>query len=253
MKEIDEPLNFVTLIIHRLDNPTIVHFLENWENVIFSLIVALVITCVFTHAAKNRSMIPTGLQNALEFLIEGLQSMILTILGPDGMKYLPFLGSLFIYILCMNLFGLIPMMRSPSANINITAAHAICVFLLVQYLSIKQMGFGGFLYHLAGSPKTLQQWIFVPLMLPIELLTQISRPLTLAFRLFGNIFGEDVLIGYFILMGVTLIPSIYPIGIPMQLPFMFLGVLTSIMQALVFTLLTTIYILLSIPHESEHH
>lgn len=253
MKEIDEPLNFITWLIHRLDNPALVHFLESWENVIFSILVAIIISFIFIHAAKHRLMIPTGLQNALEFAIEGLQHMILTILGPDGMKYLPFLGSLFIYILCMNLFGLVPMMRSPSASINITAAHAICVFLLVQYLSVKQMGVGGFLYHLAGSPKTALQWAFVPLLMPIELLTQISRPLTLAFRLFGNIFGEDVLIGYFILLGVTLIPSIYPIGLPLQLPFMFLAILTSVMQALVFTLLTTVYILLSIPHESEHH
>lgn len=253
MKEIDEPLNFVTFLIHRLENPSIVHFLESWENMIFSFLVAILISFVFIYAAKKRSMIPSGLQNALEMAVEALQTMILSILGPDGIKYLPFLGSLFIYIFCMNIFGLIPMMRSPSANINITAAHAICVFLLVQYLNIKQKGISGLLFHLAGSPKTVLQWMLVPLILPIELITQISRPITLAFRLFGNIYGEDIMIGYFILAGVTLIPAIYPIPIPLQTPFLFLALLTSFMQALVFTLLTTVYILLSIPEEHAHH
>jgi F-type H+-transporting ATPase subunit a len=253
MKEIDEPLNWILLIAHRLENPTIVHFLETWESFIFAFIVAVLVTSFLCWGARKRELIPCGIQNLLEYAVESLQGIVISILGEGGKKYFPFLGSLFIYIFTMNIFGLIPMMRSPSANINITAAHAICVFLLVQYLSLKQMGISGFLFHLAGSPKTLLQWLLVPLILPIELITQISRPITLAFRLFGNIFGEDIMIGYFILAGLTLIPAIYPIPIPLQTPFLFLALLTSFMQALVFTLLTTVYILLSIPEEHAHH
>jgi F-type H+-transporting ATPase subunit a len=248
-----EPLTVITLVQKKVHNEMVHAFLHSWASIIYSFIVAVLVTGIFCWGAKRREMIPAGIQNVLEFCVEMLEHLILTILGPQGMKYLPFLGTLFIYILSMNIFGLFPLMASPSSNINVTIAQAILVFFLVQYLSIKQMGLKGFVYHMAGSPKSLLQWCFVPLLLPIELLTQFSRPLTLAFRLFGNIFGEEVLIGYFALLGVTLVPMIYPLALPLQLPFLFLALFTSVIQALVFTLLTAVYILLSIPEESEHH
>lgn len=253
MHESLEPLNWVALLRHHLSSPALIEFLHGWESIIFSFLVAILVTALFCFGVRKKEMVPTGLQNGIEFLVEMLEMMIMTILGPQGMKYLPFLGTLFIFILSMNIFGLIPLMKSPSSSLNITVAQAICIFVLVQYLSVKQMGFFGFLHHLAGSPKTLLQWCFVPLLLPIELLTQISRPLTLAFRLFGNIFGEDILIGYFALLGVTMLPHFYPLAVPLQVPFLFLALFTSIIQALVFTLLTTVYILLSIPEEGTHH
>lgn len=252
MNEVAEPINFITLFYNHLDENAFFAFLHRWDNILFSLLVAFLITGIFCYGAKKRELIPTGLQNFLELLADYLNSLVVGVLGPEGTKYTPFLGSLFVYILCMNLFGIIPLMKSPSANINITAAHAICVFILVQYLNIKNMGIKGFIYHMAGSPKDLITWIMVPLMLPIELITQLARPITLAFRLFGNIFGEDVLIGYFAMLGATLLPMLYPIGLPLQTPFLFLALLTSLMQALVFTLLTTVYILLSIPEAEEH-
>jgi F-type H+-transporting ATPase subunit a len=148
----------------------------------------------------------------------------------------------------MNLLGLVPLMSSPTSNLNITVALAICVFVLVQYLNIRNMGLKGFLYHLAGSPTNAVGWLIVPLMFPIELLTQLSRPVTLALRLFGNILGEKILVAFFAMVGITLLYFF-----PIQIPFMFLGILTSVMQAMVFTLLTAIYILLSVPHTEEIH
>jgi F-type H+-transporting ATPase subunit a len=148
----------------------------------------------------------------------------------------------------MNLIGLIPLMASPTSNLNITVALAICVLIFVQYLNIKNMGWKGFLYHLAGSPTNAIGWAISPLMFPIELLTQISRPITLALRLFGNILGEKILLAFFTMVGITLLYFF-----PIQIPFMFLGVLTSFMQAMVFTLLTAIYILLSVPHSEKVH
>ena len=91
-------------------------------------------------------------------------------------------------------------------------------------------------------------------MFPIELLVQISRPFTLALRLFGNVLGEDILIAAFALFGIGLVASFNsPVGIPLQIPFMLFGMLTSVMQALVFSLLTAVYILLSMPHKEEDH
>lgn len=152
----------------------------------------------------------------------------------------------------MNWLVLIPLIKVPCSDFNVTVALSICVFCLVQYLNIKNFGVLGFLHHMAGSPKTGLEWALAPLMFVIEIFTQISRPITLALRLFGNVVGEDTLIGAFALFGVALFASSqYPVGLPLQLPFLFLALLTGLMQALVFTLLSTIYILLSIPSD-EH-
>jgi F-type H+-transporting ATPase subunit a len=152
----------------------------------------------------------------------------------------------------MNLFGLVPLMKAPSSNLNITIALALCVFVLVQFLNIKNMGIFGFIYHLAGSPKTIIEWALAPFLLLLELISQLARPVTLSLRLFGNVLGEDILIGTFALLGVTLGITYFSVGLPLQIPFVFLALLTSTMQALVFTLLSTVYILLSSTHKEEH-
>jgi F-type H+-transporting ATPase subunit a len=229
------------------DSPWIAH-LHHWESIVFSLFIACTISLIFYLGSRNTQTVPGGFQNFLEWVVETFQSFVVGVLGPEGVIYVPFLGTLFIYILSMNLLGLVPLMASPSSNLNITLALAICVFVLVQYLNIKNMGLKGFLYHLAGSPTNAIGWLMAPLMFPIEILTQISRPITLALRLFGNILGEKILVAFFATVSVTFLYFF-----PIQLPFMFLGLLTNVMQAMVFTLLSTIYILLSIPHSGEIH
>lgn len=238
--------NFISILNKYFQNSWTA-FLQRWEDIFFSLLVAVIISIIFYIGALKKEWVPYGLQNFLEWIVESFQNFIVGILGPEGERFVPFLGTLFIYILSMNLFGLVPLMKSPSSSLNITIALAICVFVRVQYLNIKNMGIKGFLYHLAGSPKDTVGWLMAPLMFPIELLTQISRPITLALRLFGNILGEKILIGFFALVGITLLYFF-----PIQTPFMFLGLLTSVMQAMVFALLSTIYILLSVPHSEEH-
>lgn len=229
-------------------------FLHHWDSLITSTAIAAGMIWVFSIGLRQAKLIPSGLQNFLEWLVENMQKAIVEVLGKDGLKYLPFLGTLFIYILAMNWLVLIPFMKPPTANVNITAALAICVFCLVQYQNIKNYGLFGFIYHMAGSPKDLLGWAMSPLMFCIELLTQFTRPITLSFRLFGNVVGEDILIGAFALFGVMMLSSFdAPIGFPLQIPFLFLAMLTGLMQALVFTLLSTIYILLSIPEAGEHH
>lgn len=240
--------NILSLYHRYFPNSSLASFAYYWQDVFYSLLVATLVSFFFILALRKKALVPTGIQNFVEFVGEKFISVIITILGPDGKKYVPFLGTLFIYILTMNLFGLIPLMKSPSSNFNITIALAICVFCYVQYLNVKHMGFGGFLYHLAGSPKDTIGWLIAPLMFPIELITQISRPITLALRLFGNILGEKILVSFFAMVGVTLLYFL-----PIHTPFMFLGILTGIMQAAVFTLLSTIYILLSVPHHEEHN
>lgn len=247
--DVPEVPTIFSLFFHGQDS-ALANFFKSWETVIFSIASAIFVSIMFCLGAQYKDHLPKGFQNLIEYIIEAFRGLILEILGPKGEKYIPFLGTLFLYILAMNWLAVIPLAKPPSSNISITVALAICVFSLVQFLSIRNFGLFGYLYHLAGSPKGFVGWAFVPLMLPVEILTQLSRPLTLAFRLFGNVLGEDILIGTFALFGVTMFASL-PIGIPLQMPFMLFALLTGTLQAFVFTLLSAIYILLAMPSEEE--
>ncbi len=252
MSEPYELPNVIQLLHKIYPNKRVVTFLYQWENLFFSLCAAFLVALLFYCGFKAKRMIPKGWQNFVESILETLQRLILGVLGEEGKKNLPFLGTLFIYILSMNWLGLIPFLKTPSSNINTTAALALCVFVYVQYLNIKNMGFFGFLYHMAGSPRNLISWLLVPILLPLEILTQLARPVTLALRLFGNMFGEHILMGVFALMGVIwVLGRTIPIPLPLQIPFSFFALLTGLMQALVFTMLSTVYIFLSIPHRKE--
>jgi F-type H+-transporting ATPase subunit a len=232
-------------------------FLEHWEGMIYAFFIAGVIILIANLAARNPKMIPGRFQNVVEMVVEGVSDFILGVLGPEGKQFIPFLGSLFVYILAMNLTGVFPLGKSPTSSINTTAALAICVFVYVQYIAITRNGPVGYLKHLAGNPKTPLQWGFVPLMFPIHFIGEIARPISLSLRLFGNVTGEDVLLFAFCSLGVTTLAALHsPVGIPFQVPFILLAFLTSFIQALVFTLLSTIYILLWLPHEEHaegHH
>lgn len=251
---IEEPPNILTLVYQLFQDTPWAQFMHAYENIFFSIIAALLVALFFQIGLRKRDLIPEGAQNFVETVVESILKIISGILGSEGVKYIPFLGTLFIYILVMNLMGLVPLMKAPSSSLNITIALALCVFFYVQYLNVKNFGFFGFLHHMAGSPKNLQGWLLAPILFPLELLSQISRPVTLSLRLFGNVMGEEALIGYFALAGISyFIHDYFPLGLPLQLPFMLLGLLTSFMQALVFTLLSTVYILLSKPDEKHGH
>jgi F-type H+-transporting ATPase subunit a len=246
--------NFISLLGQALAGTSAGDFLLKWENVIFSLLVAGFIILVVRLASRNPQLIPGTLQNVVELIVETLENFIIGILGPRGRKFVPFLGTLFLYILCMNYFGLVPLMKSPTANINQTLALAICVFLYVQFTAIKENGFGGYLDHLMGEPRTPIQWGLVWLMIPIHIIGEISKPVSLSLRLFGNITGEDILIFIFVGLGLAITSFTHvPVGIPLQIPFYGLALLLGFIQALVFMTLATIYFAMALPHEEEEH
>jgi len=154
----------------------------------------------------------------------------------------------------MNLFGLIPFMDSPTSSLNITVALGLTVFVYAQWVGIRSLGPVGYVDHLMGSPRNLTGWILVPIMLPIHVLGELAKPISLSCRLFGNIFGEDMLMVAFATLGVTMLSFTHlPIGLPMHAIFYPLALLTSALQALVFTVLSTIYILLMLPHDDHDH
>jgi F-type H+-transporting ATPase subunit a len=166
-------------------------------------------------------------------------------IGENSRRYLPLIGTLFIYIFLMNLGGIIPLWTSPTANINITFAMAICVFLYVQYEGIRVNGLKGYINHFVGEPK----WL-APLNFPLHVIGEIVRPISLSVRLFGNIFGEDTVIAVLIAL---VAPLVIPFNvIPLQLPMLLLACFTAFVQAMVFSILTCVYIAGATSHEDGH-
>ncbi|MDY0000824.1 MAG: F0F1 ATP synthase subunit A [Polyangia bacterium] len=223
---------------------------------LYALLVLVILTWILGFMYQRRSLLPSRFQGAVELAVEGLDNLISGVLGKKfGRAYLPFLGALFIYIITLNLFGLLPFGLSPTSWICTTAALAICTFCVVQYTAFSKLGVKGVLMHWLGEPKDAVTWVVgIVMLLPLHIVEEFIKPLSLALRLFGNIFGEDVLLGSMLMLGIMIfsfLPAEVPIGLPLHLPFMFLATLTSTIQALVFTLLSTIYILMVLPHEDH--
>lgn len=246
----------VISVLHRaFPTSAPVNFLEHYEALVFSFLVAGLLCFVAFLATRNPQLIPGALQNGVEAVVEGLNDFILGVLGPkQGPRFVPLLGTLFVYILSMNLLGLIPFMESPTSSLNVTVALALTVFVYVQYIGIRELGPIGYLDHMAGNPRDATGWILVPLMLPIHLMGELAKPISLSCRLFGNVFGEDMLLVAFATLGVTMLAATHlPFGIPLHAIFYPLALLSSVLQALVFTVLSTIYILLMLPHDDHEH
>jgi F-type H+-transporting ATPase subunit a len=227
-------------------------FAHHYDALVYAGVVALFMITVAIITNRRRQMIPGKLQNLVEMLVEGLYDLFYSVMGKEAKKYTPFLGTLFIYIWFMNLVGLIPLFKASTSSINTTAALAITVFLYVQYTGIRRLGVWGYIHHLLGSPNDAVTWALAPINLPIHLVGELAKPFSLALRLFGNVTGEDILIAAFVSLGIMFM-GIFgsPVGFPFQVPFIFLALLTSTIQALVFTMLSTIYFTMVMPHE-EH-
>ena len=238
--------NLVSLLADKIGSSTHLGALVYlWENVIFSLFIVLIISLVAYLASRKPKMIPGRLQNALEAVAGGLDNFICGVLGEKGRKYTPFIGTLFIYILCMNLFGIIPLMKSPTSSWSTTLALAICVFVYVQYTGIRELGFLGYLDHMMGRPRGIVAFsVFIPLMmLMLHIVSELVRPISLSLRLRSNIWGDDLLLSVLAGFGLA--------GVPLLVFSALLAILAAVVQAVVFSLLTTIYFALVLTHEED--
>jgi F-type H+-transporting ATPase subunit a len=203
---------------------------------------------------RRMADIPRGVQSFGEYIVEQMINFTRGVIGPGGEKYVPLVGTLFFFILIGNLFGLVPYLNSPTSNLSTTLALGLIVFFYVQFVGIRSNGVLGYLKHFWGpftdirNPMTL----IGLLMFPIEVISEVVKPFTLAMRLFGNIFGEDTVIIVLATLAVTLLPAPLKGVIPFQFPILLLGLLTAFVQTLVFTLLTCIYISLLSHHEEGH-
>jgi len=172
-------------------------------------------------------IIPGKGQNFWEIVIGGMENFFAENMGRDRARMLfPFLATFGLYIVIANLIGLIPGFMSPTSNLNITLGMTIMVWVTHHILGIRYHGFK-YIKHFLGPVPVL-----IPLMLPIELISNAARLLSLSFRLFGNIMAKEILLSVlFLLAGAYFAP----------LPILCLGVLVSLIQALVFVLLALLY------------
>jgi F-type H+-transporting ATPase subunit a len=229
-----------------IPEPTRWHQPDLIPNTYFAILV-LVLFCIF--ATRKLKRIPEGKgQTLLELFVGGIMDFFGGILGDHGKKYIPFVGSFFIFILFLNYLGVIPGLQPPTADLNTTLALGITAVLGVQIIAIKENGLIGYLKHLIGNPPLMGI-----LMFPLEVIAQLSRAGSLAVRLFGNIFGEKSVVIELTKLGlIVLIADAIPI-IPVQVPMLFFGLFAGFLQAFVFTILTSIYIVLFIEHDEEAH
>jgi F-type H+-transporting ATPase subunit a len=179
-------------------------------------------------------------------------------LGKHTHRYFPFIMAIFFYILTMNMIGIIPGFKSATSTLDVTLALALITFLFVQVSGIRNLGILGYLDHLAGSPRDVVGFAMLPVMIPVHILGELVKPVSLSCRLFGNIFGEDTLIVVFVgVAALCLKASLTALAVPPMLGitalFMLLQTLTSIVQALIFSLLTTVYLYMMLPHEPHDH
>ncbi len=171
-------------------------------------------------------------QNILEALIETIKSQIKQISQQEPGKYLPFIGTMFIFILAANVFSIIPGFTSPTGSLNTSIALSLCVFLAVPVYGIEDQGIGGYL-------KEYVKPTFI--MLPFNIISEISRTLSLAIRLYGNVMSSSIIVA--ILLGV--IPLFFPVIIQA------LGLLTGVIQAYIFAILAIVYIASSTESEKR--
>lgn len=199
---------------------------------------------------------PQGFQNMVEFGIDWVTDKTREFMGENGPKFLPLFLTLFLFIFVSNLLGLIPGFKSPTSNISVNLALALIIFFSTHYFGIKEKGFFGYFKHFMGPPYGLFFLFF-----PIHLIGELVRPLSLTLRLFFNILAKEVLL--------TLLASLFFAFLVLEMPkaiqalllfgdfalrplIILLGALVSFIQALVFTVLSMIYIGSAMAHEEEH-
>ena len=223
------------------------HHISPWIFAAYSLVTAILLLSFAAAVARQRQRVPVGFwQNAGEQIVESFRFMAGNILGPAGEKHFAFLGTVFLFILISNMSGLIPVIgKSSTANLNTTVAVALVVFVYVQIVGIRENGLLGYLKHFtAGTPPAM--WV---LMVPLEIIGELAKPVSLSFRLYGNMYGDEMVVGTLAMLAVSVLPIWLPV--PFQFPMMLFGLFAGFVQALVFTTLTAIYISLVSRHD-EH-
>jgi F-type H+-transporting ATPase subunit a len=241
-----------------LDVPPISHLIE-WPNlfgthgpfainkvVLLMWLSVIIVLGLFWSAGRRGSLVPTGVQNVVESVVEFVQNgIILQTMGPEGLGWTPFLVTLFCFILVLNIFEVIPIAQMPvTARMALPMFMALVVYVLYHFMGIRSQGLRGYVHSTLvppGVPKAM-----LPLVSLIELVTAIfTKPFSLAVRLFANLLAGHLLLATFAILTATLFSAtIIGAVVPGALLVALYGfeVLVSVLQAFIFTILTAVYI-----------
>lgn len=204
-------------------------------------------------AARRQKLRPTGkptsLANLFEAMLEGFLNYLNSVMGEElSRKYAPLIASFFFTILTFNMIGLVPGFVKPTTNLNIPIGMALFAFLSVHFIAIKEVGVKNWFMHFVGEPT----WL-APLNFPLHFVGELIKPISLAIRLFCNMFGEEMVVVQLGLLSLAAGAALgLPTFFPFQLPMLMLGVFFSFLQALVFATLLAIYISVMGTHHDEH-
>ena len=205
--------------------------------IIHSLLAMVLALLTAKMATKNLQIVPKGCQNVMESLIQGILHTGSDVIPRDlAKKYLPLTGALAVYIFFANVIGIIPGFESPTNNVNLTLPLALIVFFYYHFEGIKKNGVVHYFAHFAGPVK-----ILAPLMFPIEIISHISRIISLSFRLFGNIKGDDLFLAVLLMLAPYIVP----------LPAFALLTFSALLQAFIFMILTYVYLAGAVTLEEE--
>ncbi|HEY7727443.1 MAG TPA: F0F1 ATP synthase subunit A, partial [Candidatus Eisenbacteria bacterium] len=171
--------NWVVLLNDYFPNNPVVHWMHENEYLVFAWLAGIIFLVVTWVAMRRPKPVPGQLQNAIEWMVESMEDVCGGLLGKHAPRYLPFIFALFFYILTMNLLGIIPGFMSATSTLDLTLALAIVTFLYVQFSGIRNLGFVGYIDHLAGSPRDAIGWAMLPVMLPVHILGELAKPVSL--------------------------------------------------------------------------
>lgn len=247
-----------------IEHPPI--FMLRWSpaHVTYTWVAMGILTVLAFAASRDLQLVPRGLQNFMELVLDQFLTLLDEVIGHEGRRYLPLIATLGLFILVSNLMGLVPGLRAPTANLNTTAACALVVFFTYHWIGISKQGLVTYLKHLGGPIV----WL-APLMVVIETFSHLARPLSLSVRLFGNMMGGhillaviflltgfDGLIGWVLtgklvalLMGVPGAALLLAFTVGFLLP---LKLFVAFLQAFIFVMLSMLYIAGAL-EEAEHH
>jgi F-type H+-transporting ATPase subunit a len=217
-------------------------------------LIMILIVALSVALSRGIQMVPSRAQNALEYVYEGLANFATSLGGPEARRYLPVFAALFMFILLANWSGLVPgvgrveFLRAPTSDLNVTIGLAVFSFLLFELEGIRRLGFRGYFGKFFSLRAFREEGVFAGLIALyvglIEFFLEFVKPVTLAMRLWGNIYGGEVALGVITALTIAVIP----------VAMVSLEVLLNFMQALIFSVLTLMFTLIAIePHHAEEH
>jgi F-type H+-transporting ATPase subunit a len=221
------------------------------------LIVAVTLTAlVFVLVSRRMALVPKGLGNIGEWGVEFVRNnIVLDVMGSEGLKYLPFIVTVFFAVLFNNFLGLIPGLKPGTGTLGTTFAWGIMVFVVYNWVGFRKNGFLGYLKSFlpSGTP-----WWLIPLIYPLEVISHFLRPFTLGVRLYANMYAGHIVLGVFGIFVVMAAEAFGPVtavvatlSLAMQIVMYAFEVFVAFIQAYVFAILTAVYMNGAL-HAAEH-